>query len=142
MRCGFISCIAPSFVDFFLLLLLLLLFIIIIVLLLHFYRCYCSDDMLIYPALSASMDSETHRLYGKGYYLSFDTISWMQKNYLAHKSDYQDWRFAPLDGSKNAPTDWRNLAPAWIASTPARRARPPEAQAPSTRMIGLPSRSG
>lgn len=73
-------------------------------------------QMLIYPALSASMDSETHRLYGKGYYLSFDTISWMQKNYLAHKSDYQDWRFAPLDGSKNAPTDWRNLAPAWIAS--------------------------
>jgi acetyl esterase len=73
-------------------------------------------QLLIYPTLSAAMDTEAHRCYGQGYYLSLDLMRWIRQQYLKEADDCNDWRFAPLDGTQNAPKDWRNLAPAWIAS--------------------------
>jgi acetyl esterase len=73
-------------------------------------------QLLIYPALSAALDTDAHRRYGDGYHLSLDIIRWIQRLYLSEASDRADWRFAPLDGTRNAPDTWRELAPAWIAS--------------------------
>lgn len=73
-------------------------------------------QLLIYPALSAGMDTDAHRRYGDGYFLSIDIIRWIQRNYLASTDDSRDWRFAPLDGERGAPRDWSGLAPTWIAS--------------------------
>ncbi|CAH2775926.1 MAG: Esterase/lipase [uncultured Paraburkholderia sp.] len=65
-------------------------------------------QLLVYPALSATMDTEAHRRYGDGYFLSLDIIRWIQRHYLATADDRRDWRFAPRD--------WSRLAPAWIVS--------------------------
>ncbi|MDR6409148.1 alpha/beta hydrolase [Paraburkholderia sp. 22099] len=73
-------------------------------------------QLLIYPAVSGGMDTAAHRLYGDGYFLSLDVIRWIQSHYLASADDRRDWRFAPLDGDREAPADWRGLAPAWIVS--------------------------
>lgn len=73
-------------------------------------------QLLVYPALSAAMDTEAHRRYGDGYFLSLDIIRWIQRHYLATADDRRDWRFAPLDGERDAPRDWSRLAPAWIVS--------------------------
>ena len=73
-------------------------------------------QMLIYPGLSARIDTDAHRQYGEGYFVSLRTIRWIQRTYLASADDLDDWRFAPLDGERNAPSSWSGLAPAWIAS--------------------------
>ncbi|RQR49510.1 alpha/beta hydrolase [Burkholderia sp. Bp9140] len=75
-----------------------------------------AQQLLIYPALAAAMDTDAHRRYGDGYFLSLDLIRWLRDQYLGSPDDRDDWRFAPLDGVRNAPADWRGLAPAWIAS--------------------------
>lgn len=38
------------------------------------------------------------------------------RNYLREAADARDWRFAPLDGTRNAPADLRGLAPMWLVS--------------------------
>jgi acetyl esterase len=73
-------------------------------------------QLLIYPAVSGGMDTAAHHRYGDGYFLSLDVIRWIQSHYLASTDDRRDWRFAPLDGDRDAPADWRGLAPAWIVS--------------------------
>lgn len=73
-------------------------------------------QLLIYPALSASTDSDTHRLYGEGYFLTRDVIRWIQRTYLRNVDDANDWRFAPLDGRRHAPGRLGGIAPAWIVS--------------------------
>jgi acetyl esterase len=73
-------------------------------------------QMLIYPGLSARTDTDAHRRYGEGYFVSLRTIHWIHQTYLASADDLSDWRFAPLDGEHNAPSSWTDLAPAWIAS--------------------------
>ncbi|WP_342612096.1 alpha/beta hydrolase [Burkholderia ambifaria] len=75
-----------------------------------------AQQLLIYPALAAGLDTDAHRRYGDGYFLSLDLIRWLREQYLVTPDDRHDWRFAPLDGERNAPTDWRGLAPAWIVS--------------------------
>uniref|UniRef100_E1TI85 Alpha/beta hydrolase domain-containing protein n=1 Tax=Burkholderia sp. (strain CCGE1003) TaxID=640512 RepID=E1TI85_BURSG len=73
-------------------------------------------QLLVYPALSAGMETPAHRRYGDGYFLSLDIIRWIQRHYLADADDRHDWRFAPLDGERDAPRDWSSLAPAWLVS--------------------------
>ena len=73
-------------------------------------------QLLVYPALSAGLETQAHRRYGEGYFLSLDLIRWIQGHYLANADDRLDWRFAPLDGERGAPRDWSRLAPAWIVS--------------------------
>ncbi|MBR8130770.1 alpha/beta hydrolase [Burkholderia ambifaria] len=75
-----------------------------------------AQQLLIYPALAATLDTDAHRRYGDGYFLSLDLIRWLRDQYLDRPDDRHDWRFAPLDGACNAPADWRGLAPTWIAS--------------------------
>ncbi len=73
-------------------------------------------QLLIYPALSTSTGSAAHRLHGDGYFLTRDVIRWIQRNYLRDAGDARDWRFAPLDGTDNAPADLRGVAPLWLVS--------------------------
>ena len=73
-------------------------------------------QLLVYPALSASIDGRAHRLYGEDYFLTGDVIRWIQRQYLRDADDLRDWRFAPLDGARNAPAHWRGAAPAWLVS--------------------------
>ena len=73
-----------------------------------------ATQILIYPGLSAKLDTETHRQYGRGHFLTHDVIHWIHRNYLTDLQDGEDWRFAPLDGWRNAPADWRNLAPTYL----------------------------
>jgi len=71
-------------------------------------------QLLLYPGTSAYQDSDSHRRYANGYLLSAQTIQWFFELYIRDSSDREDWRFAPLDGKRDAP-DMRGLAPAWIA---------------------------
>ncbi|MFM0040937.1 alpha/beta hydrolase [Paraburkholderia sediminicola] len=73
-------------------------------------------QMLIYPALSARTDTQAHHRYGEGYFLTLPVIQWIQETYLTGEDDTHDWRFAPLDGHRNAPSSWTDLAPAWLVS--------------------------
>jgi len=72
-------------------------------------------QLLLYPGTSAYQDSASHRRYADGYLLSAQTIQWFFELYIRDSSDREDWRFAPLDGKRDAP-DMRGLAPAWIAA--------------------------
>jgi acetyl esterase len=73
-------------------------------------------QMLIYPALSARTDTLAHRRYGEGYFLTVPVIQWIHATYLRSAEDAHDWRFAPLDGDRNAPSSWKGLAPTWLVS--------------------------
>jgi len=72
-------------------------------------------QLLLYPGTSAYQNSASHRRYADGYLLSARTIQWFFELYIRDSSDREDWRFAPLDGKRDAP-DMRGLAPAWIAA--------------------------
>ncbi len=37
-------------------------------------------------------------------------------NYVHDRAERDDWRFAPLDGWRNAPASFAGVAPAWIAA--------------------------
>ncbi len=72
-------------------------------------------QLLLYPGTSAHQDSASHARYADGYLLSAQTIQWFFELYIRDASDREDWRFAPLDGRRDAP-DLSGLAPAWIAA--------------------------
>ncbi|SDB95662.1 alpha/beta hydrolase [Paraburkholderia lycopersici] len=71
-------------------------------------------QLLIYPAVSAHQRTESHKRLAKGYLLTGSTIRWFFDHYVRDVADRDDWRFAPLDGTRDAP-DFRGVAPAWIA---------------------------
>jgi len=71
-------------------------------------------QLLIYPGTSAHQRSASHQRLGDGYLLSAQTIQWFFNLYLSQAGDREDWRFAPLDGQRDAPA-FERLAPAWIA---------------------------
>lgn len=72
-------------------------------------------QLLIYPGTSGHQQTESHARLGNGFLLSGETIQWFFDHYVRDKSDRDDWRFAPLDGQRNAPA-FGGLAPAWIAT--------------------------
>ena len=72
-------------------------------------------QLLIYPGATGYQQTDSHSRLASGFLLSGDTIQWFFDQYVRDKSDRDDWRFAPLDGTRGAP-DFSGLAPAWIAT--------------------------
>ena len=72
-------------------------------------------QLLIYPGTSSHQQSASHARLAEGYLLSAETIQWFFQQYVRDPADRNDWRFAPLDGSRGAP-DFGGVAPAWIAT--------------------------
>ncbi|RKP44239.1 alpha/beta hydrolase [Pararobbsia silviterrae] len=73
-------------------------------------------QLLIYPGVGAHASTPSHAAYADGYFLSGKTIDWMFSQYVHNRAERDDWRFAPLDGTRNAPASFAGLAPAWIAA--------------------------
>jgi acetyl esterase len=71
-------------------------------------------QMLIYPGTGAYQQTDSHKRLADGYLLTASTVQWFFNHYVRDVSDRENWRFAPLDGTRGAP-DFRGLAPAWIA---------------------------
>ena len=72
-------------------------------------------QLLIYPGVSARQDTSSHARFAEGFLLSGETVQWFFSQYLRDDRDRDDWRFAPLDGRRDAP-DLAGIAPAWIAA--------------------------
>ncbi|CAE6752275.1 alpha/beta hydrolase [Paraburkholderia haematera] len=72
-------------------------------------------QLLIYPGATAYQQTDSHSRLADGFLLSGDTIQWFFEQYVRDKRDRDDWRFAPLDGTRGAP-NFSGLAPAWIAT--------------------------
>ncbi|WJF89053.1 alpha/beta hydrolase [Paraburkholderia bonniea] len=72
-------------------------------------------QLLLYPGTSAYQQTRSHVQFANGYLLNAETIQWFFQQYLRHPDDRTDWRFAPLDGTRGAPS-FRGVAPAWIAT--------------------------
>ncbi|MEC5406792.1 alpha/beta hydrolase [Paraburkholderia sp. MPAMCS5] len=72
-------------------------------------------QLLIYPGTTGHQQTDSHSRLADGFLLSGDTIQWFFEHYVRDASDRDDWRFAPLDGTRGAP-GFSGLAPAWIAT--------------------------
>lgn len=72
-------------------------------------------QLLIYPGTSSHQQSAAHARLAEGYLLSAETIQWFFDQYVRDPADRNDWRFAPLDGTRGSP-DFGGVAPAWIAT--------------------------
>lgn len=72
-------------------------------------------QLLIYPGVTAHQRTASHARLANGYLLSGETIQWFFSQYLRDASDREDWRFAPLDGMRDAPS-FAGVAPAWITT--------------------------
>ncbi|HZZ09407.1 MAG TPA: alpha/beta hydrolase [Paraburkholderia sp.] len=72
-------------------------------------------QMLIYPGTTGYQQTGSHARLADGYLLTGETIQWFFEQYVRNAADRDDWRFAPLDGTRGAP-DFGGLAPAWIAT--------------------------
>jgi len=53
-------------------------------------------QLLVYPAVAADTDHDSHRLFAEGFLLTAESIRWFQSQYLNHPAQRRDWRFAPL----------------------------------------------
>ena len=73
-------------------------------------------QLLFYPGTAAHADSESHRRFAKGFVLEETHIRYFFAHYLASPQDYEDWRFAPLDGHTpdGELVDLSGVAPAWF----------------------------
>jgi acetyl esterase len=71
-------------------------------------------QLLIYPATCGHQNMPSHARLAEGYLLTAQTIQWFFNHYVRDAGDRDDWRFAPLDGTRDAPS-FAGLAPAWIA---------------------------
>jgi acetyl esterase len=71
-------------------------------------------QLLIYPSTCGRQDTPSHARLAEGHLLTGETIQWFFNHYLRDAADRDDWRFAPLDGTRDAPS-FAGLAPAWIA---------------------------
>ncbi len=72
-------------------------------------------QMLIYPGTTGHQRTDSHARLSDGFLLSGETIQWFFAQYLRDAADRDDWRFAPLDGVRGAPS-FRGIAPAWLAT--------------------------
>jgi acetyl esterase len=74
-----------------------------------------SLQLLIYPGTTGYQETDSHSRLADGFLLSGETIQWFFDQYVREASDRDDWRFAPLDGTRGAP-EFGGLAPAWVAT--------------------------
>jgi acetyl esterase len=65
-------------------------------------------QLLITPGTAAAPDTESHRLYARGYLLEGEGIEWFFRHY-AEPAQRRDWRFAPL-----LADDLQQVAPACV----------------------------
>ncbi len=72
-------------------------------------------QLLLYPGTSRDQQSASHSRFAEGYLLTRDTLQWFFSHYVRAASERDDWRFAPLDGTRGEPS-FTALAPAWIAT--------------------------
>jgi acetyl esterase len=72
-------------------------------------------QMLIYPGTTGYQQTDSHARLADGFLLSASTIQWFFEQYVRDPEDRDDWRFAPLDGTRGAPA-FGGVAPAWIAT--------------------------
>ena len=75
-----------------------------------------SLQLLFYPGTAAHADTESHRRFAKGFVLEDTHIAYFFNQYLPTAADYEDWRFAPLDGHTpdGELVDLMGVAPAWF----------------------------
>jgi acetyl esterase len=66
-------------------------------------------QMLIYPATDARRNTESHRLFSDGYFLTRDLIEWFWKAYAPAGTDLTDLRLSPL-----LAKDVTGLPPAFV----------------------------
>ena len=73
-------------------------------------------QLLFYPGTAAHADTDSHRRYAKGFVLEDTHIAYFFNHYLPTAADYEDWRFAPLDGKTpdGELVDLAGVAPAWL----------------------------
>jgi acetyl esterase len=73
-------------------------------------------QLLFYPGTAAHADTDSHRRFAKGFVLEDTHIAYFFDQYLPTKADYEDWRFAPLDGymPNGELVDLTGVAPAWF----------------------------
>jgi len=73
-------------------------------------------QLLFYPGTAAHQSSDSHRKFAHGFVLEAPHITYFFNHYLRTASDWDDWRFAPLDGidSSGHPVDLSSVAPAWL----------------------------
>ncbi|HTH59384.1 MAG TPA: alpha/beta hydrolase [Paraburkholderia sp.] len=78
-------------------------------------------QLLIYPGTGGHQRTESHARLADGYLLTAKTIQWFFSQYVRDAADRDDWRFAPLDGTRGGERgeggvpDFADVAPAWIA---------------------------
>lgn len=66
-------------------------------------------QMLIYPATDARRQTESHKLFGEGYFLTQELIDWFWKAYMPPGTDLTDLRLSPL-----LTQDVKGLPPAFV----------------------------
>ena len=71
-------------------------------------------QLLVYPGTGGHQQTASHARLADGFLLSGKTIQWFFEQYVRDPGDRDDWRFAPLDGTRGAP-GFGGVAPAWIA---------------------------
>ena len=73
-------------------------------------------QLLFYPGTAAHQQTDSHRTFADGFVLEASHISYFFNQYLRSPSDWDDWRFAPLDGidATGQPVELEGVAPAWF----------------------------
>jgi acetyl esterase len=73
-------------------------------------------QILFYPGTTGHQNTDSHRLFGKGFLLDTASIDYFFGLYLNDARDRDDWRFAPLDGLRadGCTADLSGVAPVWM----------------------------
>jgi acetyl esterase len=73
-------------------------------------------QLLFYPGTAAHQHTDSHRMFADGFVLEAPHIQYFFNHYLRSPADWNDWRFAPLDGhdATGHPVELDGVAPAWL----------------------------
>lgn len=73
-------------------------------------------QLLFYPGTAAHQHTDSHRTFAHGFVLEEPHIHYFFNHYLRGSPDWDDWRFAPLDGhdATGHPVELDGVAAAWL----------------------------
>lgn len=73
-------------------------------------------QLLYYPGTAAHQHTQSHHTFAHGFVLEKPHIQYFFNHYLRTPADWDDWRFAPLDGcgAKGHCVELDGVAPAWL----------------------------